>query len=345
MMFNCWDSKAEKRPNFHTILKKMENVNDKLASPQTTPTSRKSTRENQLSTVDKVTSRDNPVPVSFESQCKSSGQSGHAWPSPTTSPHKHVSAAGSSHLSLTFSVLSDDSGSRSSISDNEEQSPLAESVVFQMLPSLLKEGHKQERQTASVKGLHSDSPLNLVSSLPEGRSSKYPRIPITFIPPPPPPPRTPSTATTRLTPSETTSSYTSSQFGPGSTRRSDSSKHTQPLPTASPSPDLTSKSSMFGEEANPPFNHTPLSNADTVSKTPTADYSGTLASRNHNLDTSLQVHLNGNACGFGQGLHANTEVPRTSTMYPVTENPPTSIKTSGEFGFSRGRTNGLVNGQ
>ena len=278
----CWEKNAESRPNFTCVHSRLEEFNEQLTLLQNdSPSSVDSLRPNP-DPYSRENSHDqlNSEYSSLQSRRRRSGRSSYSKNSPgirRKSVQSRVSGAGSEHLSLTFSVLSDDLSSGSS-SGNEEGpeglSPLPESVVYQMLPSLLKEDKLENSE--DVKHLPTSSPMNLVSSYLETSdnknsieledSSKYIPLQSTFISPAP---ATPSTITTRLTPCETTS-YTSSQ-GP-STVRSDESA---PLPP-SPSPDLTSKSSTFGEDmsSNPRSSFISHSNADTVSKASVSDSVG-----------------------------------------------------------------------
>ncbi len=269
----CWANKAEQRPSFGYLHTRMEQIYEQLAmvqddSPLTTRVDHQLySRENSQASLNH--------PFSHQSRRRRNGRHSFSKNSPSIarrSINSRVSAAGSEHLSLTFSVLSADLSSRSS-SEGEEGpemlSPLAESVVYQMMPSLLRD--ENEDETRDIKDLPTSSPMNLVTSFLvsnnensiELENSKYAPIPSTFISPAP---TTPSTVTTRLTPWET-NSYASSQFAP-STIRSDDSASTK-LAASSPSPDLISKSSTFGEDlsSNPRFSYISQSNADTVSKT------------------------------------------------------------------------------
>ncbi|XP_064404789.1 mucin-2-like isoform X2 [Halichondria panicea] len=297
LMQACWESKAEQRPNFGYLHSRIEQINQQLAMVQD---------ESPLSTrVDgQLYSRENSQasldhPSSHQSRRKRSGRSSLSKNSPSImrrSINSRVSAAGSEHLSLTFSVLSGDLSGESS-SEGEEGpemlSPLAESVVYQMIPSLLKDDPEND-----VKHLPTTSPMNLVNSFLDSsnkntielKTSNYAPtcIPSTLISPAP---TTPSTVTTRLTPWET-NSYTSSQFAP-STLRSDDSASTQRA-ASSPSPDLTSKSSMFGEDtnSNPRFSYISHSNADTVSK---ASISESVGASNPGMDDCPQPPPNQNS--------------------------------------------------
>lgn len=376
-MEDCWNSKGENRPNFAVIYDQMEEINGRLATPQSayssysTPNSNR--EEGPLSTFNNHTNRDqaqnmagldySPVPSSYQSRRRRSGRNSLTKISPAVnrrSTQSRVSGAGSEHLSLTFSVLSADLLGSGSSSENEEGpemlSPLAESVVFQMLPSLLKDDREDEPEQR--RHLRPDSPLNLVSSLLEDsignrtheqeHSSKYAPLPSTFISPAA---LTPSTITTRLTPCET-NSYTSSQFGP-STIRSDDSVST-PLPTSSPSPDLTSKSSTFGEESNPRYSYISHSNADAVSKTSTTDSLGTSASAMYGYPASTTSqgsnlynppgHLNGGGYSYNQSPHS-LEQSRTNGTDLDSMVPDLSIpnRTANEANdHSQTKANGLV---
>ncbi len=241
-MMQCCEERGENRPNFTYILSKIEELNTQLLSANKTPPSIIVAQSNESL---------EPPSQNSTSRRRRSGRNSFSKASPSVMRRSHASGVGSEHLSLTFSVLSDDLSSVSASDDEqgpEGLSPLAESVVYQMLPSLMKDDDGLQ----DVQSLPTSSPMNLVNSFLDSstnksnseleNSSKY-------APPSVISPATPSTINTRLTPSESIS-YTSSQFV-----RSDESAST---PHHSPSPDLTS--SMFGEEGNPRLSY--LSHAD-----------------------------------------------------------------------------------
>ncbi len=322
LMQTCWDNKAEQRPNFGYLHSRIEQINEQLAMVQ--DDSPLSTRVDQ-----RLYSRENSQ-ASLEhpsSRRKRSGRSGLPKNSPSIarrSINSRVSAAGSEHLSLTFSVLSGDLSSESSSEEEgpEMLSPLAESVVYQMIPSLLKDDPEDD-----VKHLPTSSPMNLVNSFLDSSNKNSIEletsptcIPSTFISPAP---TTPSTVTTRLTHWET-NSYTSSQFAP-STVRSDDSANSQHV-TSSPSPDLTSKSSMFGEDtnSNPRFSYISHSNADTVSK---ASISESVGASTPGLDDCPQpspiqksnVHTHSNGHPNMNGAVSNHSLERTAKVADSSE--------------------------
>ncbi len=359
-MESCWANKAEERPSFDYLYTRMEQIHEQLTMVQDDSPSSTRLDQQLYSRENSQVSLNHP---SHQSRRRRTGRNSFSKNSPSVtrrSINSRVSAAGSEHLSLTFSVLSGDLSSVSSCEGEEGPeilSPLAESVVYQMMPSLLKDDNEDERRYENekryVEHLPTSSPINLVTSFLDSNNdhnsieleaSKYAPIPSTFISPAP---TTPSTVTTRLTPWET-NSYTSSQFAP-STLRSDDSVSTQ-LAGSSPSPDLISKSSTFGEDlnSNPRFSYISQSNADTVSKTSISESVSALTPGpgmdNGHLQPSFNQSSNIHAQSNGQpSVNGASRTDEESEMNEVKNNGherKSSDTKSPEKTFEKGQSNG-----
>ena len=296
-MSDCWRKRAEERPNFTTVLGRLEEMYSRYAAIQAmddhfspSPQARSSEDLNFSSTFGKnLAVTRSSVGSNHEEGAsggvvarRSRGSGVHHRSSQGSRASRHRDSQRDEKLSLTFSVLSGDVAGSSAMSGSDsegEADPRLSSTALNLdvLSSVLAEEPLLEASTSSSH-LHTPTSSNQQSGY--SATNPYLDLPSTFL--------TPHSDTSALTtppakfgadsPSTRQDTPSSHQERPREIRE-DSSSTILP-PTTSPSPDMTSKTSTCGDETMSttsfsvsavPTSASSQANADTVSKTSTLD--------------------------------------------------------------------------
>ena len=300
-MSDCWRKRGEERPNFTTVLSRLEEMYSRYAAVQAmddrfTPSPQVRTSDDlSFSTFGKnlAVTQSQRSSAGTDAEVASAGGvvarrnrgpgGGYHRSSQGSRASRHRDSQRDEKLSITFSVLSGDvlgSGPVSGSDSEGEDDPRLSSTALILEPLPLSLAEEPLLEASDSSHLTTPSLLNPQSSYSE--TTPYLNLPSTFLSPH-------SDASALLTPPakfgtgssstlQDVSSYPSHQ-GRSGERHEDSSSTILPL-TASPSPDIMSKTSTIGDETMSmtsfsvsavPTSTSSQVNADTVSKTSTLD--------------------------------------------------------------------------